>query len=78
MRKTTLLDRVVKFVTGRTPGLAKENEATCKRSSDQIDSSGKERYSASVNFRNAQSELKGEIDRNVTLNESVFIKTQKA
>ena len=78
MRKTTLLDRVVKFITGKTPGLSKENEAVCKRSSDQIDISSKERYKASVNFSKAQEELTETIDHNVALNESVFIKATKA
>lgn len=77
-KETTLLDRVVKFFTGKTPGLSKRAEESCKKSSDQIDSSEKERYKASVNFRTAQSALKNEIDKNVALNESVYIKPSKA
>jgi hypothetical protein len=79
MQKTpTLIDRVARFFTGRTPGLARENEASCKRSSAKIDESAKNRATASKNFRQAQSELKDSIDENVVLTESVFINAKKA
>lgn len=77
-KEPTLIDRVVKFFTGKTPGLAKENEELCERSSSQIDASAKERYKASVKFRQAQAEFKESIDENVHLTESVFIKAKKA
>lgn len=73
MRKTTVLEKVARFLTGKTPGLQKASEESCKRASDRISESDRKRANASVNFRRAQSELSESIEDNVELNATAFL-----
>lgn len=78
MKNPSLIEKVARFFTGRTPGLAKENEASCKRSSDKIDVAAKNRAASNKALRDAQKELNQTLEENVVLTESVFLKTKKA
>lgn len=78
MKNPTLVEKIARFFTGRTPGLAKENEASCKRASDKIDVEAKNRVIANKALHNAQKELKETLEQNATLTESVFLKPNKA
>lgn len=77
-REPTLIDRVARFFTGRTPGRAKENEQTDKSCSDKIDQADKDRATASKRFRDAREKFNKAVDENATLSESVHIKANKA
>ena len=75
---TNLLERIVKFFTGKTPGLAKKNDVVCKHASEKIDAGAKERHKASVKFQQAQGALKDSIIENVELTQTAFARPHKA
>lgn len=77
-REITLIDRVARFLTGRTPGRAKENEQTDKSCSDKIDQADKDRATASKRFKESREKFNKAVEQNSMLNESVHIKPNKA
>lgn len=74
MENPSVVERIVHFLTGTTPGKKKKLETACRRASDKIDVAVKERVKARKDNEQAHEEFKQAAERQHMLTTSVILK----